>query len=39
MKGGNTQITSTIDHYYPFFQDVHNDFVGFGFLCVQKLCI
>ena len=33
MKGGNTQITSTIDHYYPFFQDVHvMIFVGFGFL-------
>ncbi len=29
----NQEITTTIDHYYPFFQDVHvMIFIGFGFL-------
>lgn len=33
MLNSSDKITSTIDHYYPFFQDVHvMIFIGFGFL-------
>lgn len=32
-SGNQTQISNTINHYYPFFQDVHvMIFIGFGFL-------
>ena len=31
--GNQTQVSNTINHYYPFFQDVHvMIFIGFGFL-------
>ena len=32
-SSNQTQISNTINHYYPFFQDVHvMIFIGFGFL-------